>query len=248
MIECGEAKRILVIENEQSSREGLRRWLLAEGYRVGTARDGWEAIRSITSQAWDLAIVDLDLPPVMDIQLTGWDLVRILRAYDPRVPILVVSAEDGPGLRDQLQDRGVDRFLGKPLRLAQLREAIRILGVSKTPRGGGEGVGTPCLSQAAGRTRQPGDTGHTDLGRRTMRNIAILFVLVAVLTAGCAGFTAQEKGAIIGGAGGAASGALIGAAAGNAAVGAAIGGPFGLIGGYLLGDRFFRNDPGVSSK
>ena len=76
-----------------------------------------------------------------------------------------------------------------------------------------------------------------------MKKIVLLFVLVAVLTAGCAGLTAREKGAIAGGAGGAAGGALIGAAAGNAAIGAAIGGPFGLIGGYLLGDRFFRSDP-----
>ena len=43
---------------------------------------------------------------------------------------------------------------------------------------------------------------------------------------------------------GAASGALLGAAAGNAAIGAAIGRPVGLLGSYLLGDRFFKNDPG----
>jgi hypothetical protein len=77
-----------------------------------------------------------------------------------------------------------------------------------------------------------------------MKRIVLLFVLVAVLTAGCAGLTAREKGALVGGAGGAAGGALFGAAAGNAVVGAAIGGPVGLLGGYLLGDRFFRNDPG----
>ena len=74
--------------------------------------------------------------------------------------------------------------------------------------------------------------------------LVVLFVLVVVLTAGCAGLTAREKGALVGGAGGAAGGAMFGAAAGNAAVGAAIGGPIGLLGGYLLGDRLFRNDPG----
>ncbi len=76
-----------------------------------------------------------------------------------------------------------------------------------------------------------------------MKKLAIL-VLVAVLTAGCAGLSAREKGALVGGAGGASAGALFGAAAGNAAIGAAIGGPVGLLGGYLLGDRFFKNDPG----
>ena len=77
-----------------------------------------------------------------------------------------------------------------------------------------------------------------------MRKIGGLFVPVAVLTAGGAGLTAREKGARVGGTAGAASSALLGAAAGNAAIGAAIGGPVGLLGGYLLGDRFFKNDPG----
>lgn len=74
--------------------------------------------------------------------------------------------------------------------------------------------------------------------------LVLVLLLVAVGTAGCAGLTAQEKGALIGGSGGAAGGALLGAAAGNAAVGAMIGGPVGLLGGYILGNRFFKDDPG----
>ena len=77
-----------------------------------------------------------------------------------------------------------------------------------------------------------------------MKKMIVLILLVAVATAGCAGLTAREKGGLVGGSAGAAGGALLGAAAGNAAIGAAIGGPLGLLGGYLLGDRFFKNDPG----
>lgn len=77
-----------------------------------------------------------------------------------------------------------------------------------------------------------------------MKKMIVLLLLVAVATAGCAGLTAREKGALVGGSGGAAAGALFGAAAGNAAIGAAIGGPVGLLGGYLLGDRIFKDDPG----
>lgn len=77
-----------------------------------------------------------------------------------------------------------------------------------------------------------------------MRKMIVLLLLIGVATSGCAGLTAREKGALVGGAGGAAGGALLGAAAGSAAVGAAIAGPVGLVGGYLLGDKFFRDDPG----
>ena len=58
-----------------------------------------------------------------------------------------------------------------------------------------------------------------------MRKTIVILVMLALVTAGCAGgLTAREKGALAGGAGGAASGAL--------------------LGGYLLDDRFFRDDPG----
>jgi len=77
-----------------------------------------------------------------------------------------------------------------------------------------------------------------------VKRLILVLMLIAVVTTGCAGLTAREKGALVGGAGGAAGGALIGAAAGSAAIGAAIGGPVGLLGGYLLGDRFFTTDSG----
>jgi hypothetical protein len=77
-----------------------------------------------------------------------------------------------------------------------------------------------------------------------MKRMAVLLLLVVLATTGCAGLTAREKAALVGGSGGAAAGALFGAAAGNAAIGAAIGGPVGLLGGYLLGDKFFKDDPG----
>jgi hypothetical protein len=81
-----------------------------------------------------------------------------------------------------------------------------------------------------------------------MKKLVVLVLLVAMAIAGCAGLTAREKGALVGGAGGAAGGALFGAAAGSAAIGAAIGGPVGLLGGYLLGDRVFKDDPGRKKK
>ena len=78
--------------------------------------------------------------------------------------------------------------------------------------------------------------------RHLAAKVISLLLLLALAATGCAGLTAREKGALVGGTGGAAGGALLGAAAGNAALGAAIGGPVGLLGGYLVGDHFFQDD------
>jgi osmotically inducible lipoprotein OsmB len=64
-----------------------------------------------------------------------------------------------------------------------------------------------------------------------MQKLFVLLLLATLVTTGCVGLTAREKGALVGGVGGAAGGVLLGAAAGNAAIGAAIGGPVGLLGG-----------------
>jgi len=70
----------------------------------------------------------------------------------------------------------------------------------------------------------------------TMRNLAIGFVVVALIAVGgCAGMSDTQQRTLTGGAAGAAGGAVIGAIAGNAGLGAAIGAGTGLLGGYLYG-------------
>lgn len=81
---------------------------------------------------------------------------------------------------------------------------------------------------------------------KTQRLLALILLLSITLAAasGCSGLTAQEKGALVGGAGGAGLGAALGAIGGSAALGAMVGGPVGLIGGYLIGEKIFQTDPG----
>jgi hypothetical protein len=79
------------------------------------------------------------------------------------------------------------------------------------------------------------DTPGREGGLNLMQKLFVLFLPATLVTTGCTGLTAGEKGALVGGAGGATGGALLGAASGNAA----IGGPVGLLGGYFPGNKFF---------
>src|SRR3989304_1024134 len=87
-------KKILVVDDDLHSREGLRASLQGEGYRVETAADSWQAIKQIKECRFDVAILDLDLPPVHGVTVSGWDLARIFRAYHPAISIIVISAGD----------------------------------------------------------------------------------------------------------------------------------------------------------
>jgi CheY-like chemotaxis protein len=221
--------KILIVEDDPHSREGLRQWLLSAGYSVETAAEGWQAFKQVKEHRFDVAITDLELPTDYRVAMTGWDLVRIFRAYNPCISIIVLSAEDSEVGRTLAAELGVSEYLVKPVNLIELKTVVGSLAAE------------PATPAAAPREE------HAPSGERRsgiMKKLALLILVVALITTACSGLTAREKGALVGGSGGAAGGALFGAAAGNAALGAAIGGPVGLVGGYFLGDKFFRDDPG----
>lgn len=127
-------KRILVVDDDLHSREGLRDSLLTEGYRVEAAADGWQAIRKVKESLFDIAIIDLDLPPVHGVSMNGWDLARIVRAYHPGISIIVVSAEEGNAARAQAEQLKVSEFLEKPISPARLKVIVKNLDPSSQER------------------------------------------------------------------------------------------------------------------
>jgi DNA-binding response OmpR family regulator len=128
-------KRILIVEDDRHSRKGLQDALLTDGHSVDAVSDGWQALRKIKEGIFDLAIVDLDLPPVLGVVVTGWDLVRILRAFLPEIPIIIVSVQEDPVIRRLVERFKVPAFMVKPIDTAQLRATVRSLqpGVFRIP-------------------------------------------------------------------------------------------------------------------
>ncbi len=131
-------KRILVVDDDLHSREGLRATLQGEGYRVETAADSWQAIKEIKERRFDIAIIDLDLPPVHGVTVSGWDLARIFRAYHPAISIIVVSAEERDAVRAEAEQLRVSEFLEKPINPAQLKMIVRTLEVLSEGHSTGE--------------------------------------------------------------------------------------------------------------
>ena len=121
------------MEDDQHSRKGLQDSLLADGHSVEAVSDGWQAFRKIKEGVFDLAIVDLELPPVLGVAMTGWDLVRILRAYFPGIPIVVVSSQEDAVIRRLLDRFQVSTFLVKPIDPARIKAVARGLDADILP-------------------------------------------------------------------------------------------------------------------
>ncbi len=129
--------RILVVDDDLHSREGLREWLRSDGHTVVTAADGWHALGIIREHRFEIAIIDLDLPAVYGISINGWDLARIFRAYDADIGIVVVSAEDEEMMKAQARQFPVTACLEKPVSPARLKDIVKCLGQHPSGREAG---------------------------------------------------------------------------------------------------------------
>jgi DNA-binding response OmpR family regulator len=119
--------RLLLVDPYGTSREGLGAALRVSGFAVETAAGISEAIRKVGEGEFDLAIIDLDLPPAHGIAEDGWDLVRILRAADPALLMVLIAAECHPDTRVEALRHGAAYLLEKPISPRELRSIVRTL-------------------------------------------------------------------------------------------------------------------------
>jgi two-component system, OmpR family, response regulator len=116
--------RLLVVEDEDRLASALRRGLQAEGFVVDVAADGPSWLELARHGEYDAMILDVMLPG-----LSGYRVVRTLRAEQRWLPVLMLSAKDGEYDQADGLDCGADDYLTKPFSyvvlLARLRALLR---------------------------------------------------------------------------------------------------------------------------
>ena len=115
---------ILVVEDNEASRDALARRLQRRGYGVVLAVDGQEAVAVAQSSKPDLILMDLGLPFI-----DGWEATRRLMAdtSTKHIPIIVLSAHAMTNDRDLALAAGGDDFDTKPVRFQPLLDKIESL-------------------------------------------------------------------------------------------------------------------------
>jgi DNA-binding response OmpR family regulator len=127
----GGGKVVLVIDDEEEIRTLLRRLLTSKGHRVLEADRGLLALRLVKDHVPDLIILDAMLP-----ELHGFDIARRIKgsAKYGHIPIIMVSAVyRGWRIAEDLKGAyGVEEYLEKPFRIADIAEAVQRL-LSRVP-------------------------------------------------------------------------------------------------------------------
>jgi DNA-binding response OmpR family regulator len=122
--------KILVVDDEETLRETLRRSFSREGHEVAAVATGAEAIARATSEPYDVVLLDVAL----GAGANGYEVCRALRERRNVVPIIMLTALDTEADAVQGLEAGADDYVTKPFGLAELRSRMRAVLRRSGPR------------------------------------------------------------------------------------------------------------------
>jgi len=114
--------RVLVVEDARSLAEVLVEGLRDQGMAVDAALDGLEAAAKLDTNAYDVVVLDRDLPGIH-----GDTLCQMITEHDDRVMVLMLTAAGSPGDRVSGLGLGADDYLAKPFHFPELVLRVRAL-------------------------------------------------------------------------------------------------------------------------
>lgn len=127
----GRKLRVLVAEDEPLAAVVVEEILRDQGHDVLLAADGAAAFALAQQESFDVLVTDLAMP-----RMPGWELIPLLRAQRPHLPVVVMTGFLPPGIDATLEGAGPGPLvlLQKPFDLGSLLEAVETVG-----------SGAPCL-------------------------------------------------------------------------------------------------------
>lgn len=119
--------RILYVEDDKELGVVTQKGLEVE-HRVDWVKSGEDAELALTTEEFDLVVLDVRLP-----EMSGIDLLNIIRKKGNKIPVILLTARDSVENRIEGLDSGADDYLVKPFDLNELKARIRALG--RRPQG-----------------------------------------------------------------------------------------------------------------
>lgn len=122
---------VLIVDDEATLRKALRSSLSASGFEVEEARSGEEALGTVQQSAFDLILLDVNMPGI-----SGIDACRRIRGIAPNSGIVMVTVRDQEDDKVRALEAGADDYVTKPFRLreliARLRAVLRRTGAQRS--------------------------------------------------------------------------------------------------------------------
>ena len=114
-------KRILLVEDEEDTREAVSEFLSEAGYHVDTARDGEIAMKLLRNNIYDMVVLDIMLPKVNGFVVLNWLRKR------SQIPVLMLTAMHDEYTQLMSFDEQADDYIIKPFSLRLLQKRMEAL-------------------------------------------------------------------------------------------------------------------------
>jgi CheY-like chemotaxis protein len=111
---------VLIIDDATFARRMLRKYLQIDGYEILEAANGKEGLDMVRRYKPSCIITDLLMPDV-----SGFELLKTLQQDGLKIPAIIISADIQDSSRQQGMELGAVRFLNKPAKEDEVRDAVR---------------------------------------------------------------------------------------------------------------------------
>jgi DNA-binding NtrC family response regulator len=113
-------KRILIVEDEENTRQALSRLLVREGFLVDSVSNGCEALTYLRRQSVNLIVTDMKMP-----QMDGMTFLRELNKNFPRSNVIMITAYGGVESYLEAMNLGAFEYINKPVQIEELKIIMR---------------------------------------------------------------------------------------------------------------------------
>ncbi len=112
-------RKVLVVDDEDALRTVLGSELVSEGYEVGTAADGDDAITEFQKKTYDLVLLDIKMP-----RMNGFEVLRFIKDKNPKTKVIMLTGF--ADLKNAIESKklGAEDFVSKPYDLVDLLTTI----------------------------------------------------------------------------------------------------------------------------
>jgi len=124
---------VLLVEDNPVNRQLAVRLLEKWGHRVTAVGDGQLALDALDQQNFDLALMDMQMPVMDGIEATRLIRQREIERGKPRLPIIAMTANAMQGDREACLEAGMDDYIAKPIKTAELADKLETWAPAATP-------------------------------------------------------------------------------------------------------------------
>jgi signal transduction histidine kinase/ActR/RegA family two-component response regulator/PAS domain-containing protein/HPt (histidine-containing phosphotransfer) domain-containing protein len=144
---------ILLAEDNPLNQKFLTHFLTMFGHTVAVADNGRQALEilALRGRELDLVLMDIQMPEMSGIEATRTIRAADGRTFDPRIPIIALTAYAMTGDRERITEAGMDDYVSKPVDMKELSAAIARSVPDQKPVRGQAVVGAPASAPRGGR-------------------------------------------------------------------------------------------------